>query len=345
MTPLKATVQAIRAAPPDGADGPSGPALAHALRSSGLLAACEHLAHHPDDPRLLFDCLVAIGDASLSAGRIFEGHVNAVKLLRLFGGPLDAVRDGLLHGVWGADGPAPVRIEGGVLRGQKHFASGADVLDRVIVVADAGGQPQLLLLTRDQLHGRLYPEEWHVSGMQATASGRCNLDGLPVADTVPLGEPGAYHTEPHFHGGVWRYAAVQYGAMRALARIAADQLQRRRQQDAPLQAMRLQRMLTACETARLWLLGAACTVERPGATAADVPAAVLARLVTAREAVTLLTALDEALGAASFATAHPADRIRRDLAFYLRQANPDGLALASMDAILADPALTRRWLP
>ncbi|MFC3169083.1 acyl-CoA dehydrogenase family protein [Paracoccus fontiphilus] len=334
----------IAQAPDDGADGPSGQALAAALRDSGLLAQCEALAHHPDNPRELFDALATIGRASLSAGRIFEGHVNAVKLLHLHGGPLDGVRDGLLHGIWGAEGPVPARIEDGVLRGQKLFCSGADVLDRVIVSVQAEGGLQLLLFTRDQLLGRLFPDEWQVSGMRATASGRCDLDGLAVADAVPLGRPGDYLTEPHFYGGVWRYAAVHLGAMRALAAITADQLQARNQSGAPLQAMRLHRMVTACETARLWLEQAACTVERPEATAADAEAAILGRLKTAEEAATVLALADQALGAASFATRHPADRIRRDLNFYLRQADPDGLAMGSLSRVLADPALRDRWI-
>jgi polyhydroxyalkanoate depolymerase len=61
-------------------------------------------------------------------------------------------------------------------------------------------------------------------------------------------------------------------------------------------------------------------------------------------AVALMNAMDQALGAASFATAHPADRIRRDLGFYIRQANPDGLALGAMARILQSPALRDRWI-
>ena len=180
---------------------------------------------------------------------------NAVKLLRLHGGPTEGIAQGDLLGVWGADGPDPAHIRNGVLHGQKLFASGADVLDRVIVaVKHPDGRPLLVLLRRDQLQGRLFPQEWAVSGMKATASGRCDLEGLVVADAILLGGPGDYQREPHFQGGVWRYAAVQLGAMQALAAIAADQLQRRGRADAPLQAQRLRRMMTACETARLWLM-------------------------------------------------------------------------------------------
>ena len=334
----------IADAVPDGADGPSGPALAAALRDSGLLAECLTLAHHPRDPLVLFDALQRVGGANLSAGRLFEGHVNAVKLLMLHDDPTAPVAQGALYGIWGADGPDPARIEGSVIRGQKLFASGADVLAHMIVTVRSDAGLHLLIFARDQLDGRLFPGEWDMSGMKATASGRCDLDGLAVAEAVTLGAPDAYLTEPHFHGGVWRYAAVQLGAMRRLTALTADQLRARGQQDAPLQAMRLHRMITACETARLWLAQGACRVERPGATAADAQTAILARLRTTDEAVALLANMDQALGAASFATAHPADRIRRDLGLYLRQAAPDALALSSVDRILADPDLHRRWI-
>ncbi|WP_169053389.1 acyl-CoA dehydrogenase family protein [Falsirhodobacter xinxiangensis] len=337
---IRGAAELVAAAAPE-----SGLALADALRAGGLLPECATLAHHAQDPARLMRALVAIGRANMSAGRIFEGHVNAVKLLHLFGAPLDDVRAGLLFGIWGADGPDPARIEGDRLRGAKLFASGADVLDRMIVTVRLDNQPQLLLLRRDQLEGRLFPKEWDVSGMKATASGRCNLEGLSLSEAVPLGTPGDYLTEPHFQGGVWRYAAVQLGAMQALTAITAAQLAKRGQQNAPLQSLRLRRMVTACETARLWLLQAARAVERPAATPADAEAAILARLVTADEATALMAAMDQALGAASFATAHPADRIRRDLTFYIRQANPDALGQSAMDRILSNSARMERWIP
>ena len=129
---------------------PSGATLVSVLRDSGLLAASQTLAHHPSDPLQLMDALVCVGRADLSAGRLFEGHVNAVKLLHLHGGPLDAVEQGLLHGIWGADGPDPVRLEDGILTGQKLFASGADVIDRVIVTARSDAGLHLLMFRRDQ---------------------------------------------------------------------------------------------------------------------------------------------------------------------------------------------------
>ena len=82
----------------------------------------------------------------------------------------------------------------------------------------------------------------------------------------------------------------------------------------------------------------------PQALTMSAETAILARLVTAEAAVAVMNDVDQALGAASFATTHPVDRIRRDLSFYIRQADPDGLGHAATERILASPALRQRWL-
>ncbi|MCJ8139953.1 acyl-CoA dehydrogenase family protein [Falsirhodobacter halotolerans] len=343
---IPATMARLTALPADGADGPSGPSLVGALRDGGALAWAAGMAHEPSDPLALAEALAAIGAESLSAGRLFEGHVNALKLIRLYGdgADLDAARRGALFGIWGADGPNPVRICGDHLHGTKLFASGADMVDRIIVTARTEAGPQLLLLRREMLRDRLFPEEWQVSGMCATASGRCDLDGVPLDQATPLGVPGDYLQEPYFHGGVWRYAAVQMGAMRRLTQATIRQLRARGQTEAPLQALRLRYMLTACETARLWVQRAAIRCEAAAAMPEAADDAILARLVVADLAEEVLRHMDHALGAASFLRGHEVERIRRDLGFYLRQANPDGLSQTAIQRLVSDPARLDGWL-
>ncbi|MBM9596241.1 acyl-CoA dehydrogenase family protein [Roseitranquillus sediminis] len=342
---------------PPGEDEPPMAPLIAVLRGEGLLQSCapsdaggQGLAHHPDEPHVLLEALAAVGGANLSVGRLFEGHVNAVKLVALLAtGParrrwLTDAANGRLFGVWGADGPVPVTLEGERLRGQKLYASGADLLDRAVVTArDPAGEVVLIVLPAERLQGRLHPGEWSMTGMQATASGRCDLEGVEVNACDRLGAPGDYLREPHFQGGVWRYAAVQLGAMRTILGAAVDQLRRRGHEAAPLQVARLRRMTVACETARLWLTSAAREVEQPGAPPSAAAASILARLVVADEATALLAAADAALGAASFSTSHPVERVRRDLLVYLRQANPDALESAAMATLLGDDCLARRW--
>jgi alkylation response protein AidB-like acyl-CoA dehydrogenase len=281
--------------------------------------------------------------------------VNALKLVAIHAEGearsrlLGVARSGGLFGVWGAEGPHPVRLaptgDGRLeLTGEKLFASGADTVDVAVVTAKStDGTTLLVALPTSTLAGRLFPGEWSVSGMKATASGRCNLDGVRIDPNDLLGGPDAYFREPWFEGGVWRYAAVQLGGMYAIAGHAADQLRARRQATAPLQAARLRRMVTACETARLWVASAALATEAPAAQPATARVAVLARLEVAEAAVRLLQLADEAMGAASFALAHPAERVRRDLQLYLRQADPDGMGQRAMERILDDAGERSRW--
>ena len=89
--------------------------------------------------------------------------------------------------------------------------------------------------------------------------------------------------------------------------------------------------------------GAAGDVERPDAGPEATQISILARLKVSEEAARIIALVDEALGAASFATAHPAERVRRDLQFYMRQANPDGMGQGAMERIINDPEQRRRW--
>lgn len=341
---------------------PDGKAIAEALRAGGLLVACLPpaeggfgLAHWPERPVVLLEALISAGRANLSAGRLFEGHVNAVKLFSLYASDelkadvFEIVRRGGLLAVWGADGPAKVTLNDVkpsvlTLSGEKVFASGMDCAAvAVVTAADHEQNTILVTLPTDGLRNRLFPSEWRVSGMKATASGRCDLEGVKVSPRAVIGRAGDYSREPHFHGGVWRYAAVQLGGMQALARATVQQLKERNQIRSPIQAMRLRKIITACETAKLWLKAAAEEIEQPDAGPRAVPTSILARLSVGTVASQLIALVDEALGAASFCTDHPAERMRRDLQFYMRQAAPDALGQLALEQIIATEELRKKW--
>lgn len=293
------------------------------------------------------DVLRVLGRANLAVARLYEGHVNAVKLVMVYGAPATqaqvgrAVRDGALMGVWGADGARPVtiRIAGDRVRldGGKRFASGLGLVSLAVISgADADGATRLVVAPVDD-PGRADLSTWRVSGMRATASGDFDPSGLSLDGDALLGGPDAYHREPHFQGGVWRYAAAQLGGIEALVEAMRIELAARGRLSDPHQAARFARGAMACETARLWVRDAALTVEAPGAPPNSATRSMLARLVVERAASETMTDVDRALGAASFFTDHPVERLRRDLVFYLRQAAPDGALHASAVALAARP--------
>ncbi len=318
------------------------------LRAAGLLCAPLSLAEggiglcwHAGAVTQGMDVLRLLGRANLAVARLFEGHVNAVKLVMLYGAPqtqervAQAVRSGALMGVWGADGACPltVRINGDriLLNGTKRFASGLGLVSlAVLSMTDEQGANRLIVVPSDDPY-RADAAGWQVCGMRATASGLFDASGLVLHSHSLLGEPDAYYREPHFQGGVWRYAAAQLGGIESLVEAMRVDLAARGRLDDPHQAARFARAVIACETARLWVHKAAKTVEAAGAAPDTATRSVLARLVVERAAVETMTEVDRALGTAAHFTSHPVERLRRDLGFYLRQAAPDdALHAASM---------------
>ncbi len=180
--------------------------------------------------------------------------------------------------------------------------------------------------------------------MRATASGSFTFDGMDVPVSRILGDSDAYMREPHFEGGVWRYAAVQLGGLEALTEIARRHVRDRKLIGDGIFARRLADLAIGCETGRLWIDSACRRVEAAGAGQSEVAYVLLAREAVERASVEGMTIVDRLIGAAGFFATHPADRIRRDLLFYLRQANLDGKSHAAARSYAAsDAAVGDMW--
>ncbi len=195
-----------RAAAADRGEATLAPDLA-ALQDAGILAAVVAHTGVGGDTAAGVRLLRRIGRASLSVGRIVEGHANALRLIQLYGTAQQRSAFGMIaeqggiFGVWGAEGREPVTFTetkggSGVLTGAKTFCSGLGLLSVALVPVQTAAGPLLLLHPIDE-PGRADASVWKVSGMRATASGRYDLTGV-VADT--LGQPGDYLREPHFEG-------------------------------------------------------------------------------------------------------------------------------------------------
>ena len=373
----RALLPAIRAAADDPGAADHGPARAMALlRDAGLLVAAlpeaaggEGVGTSPHTAHDTATLLRRLGRADLSAARLFEGHVNAIKLIALHGGDevrgraFDLVRAGGLLGVWGADDGAPVRLESnetgdgggdkggdgdkagdgrsdawGRLAGAKRYASGLGLVDAAIVTVTAPDGPRMVLVdARDT--DRQRPERWTATAMRATRSGVHDLTGIEVAAADLIGPPGALSTEPWFEGGIWRYAAAHVGGAEALVQATLDLLAASGRAGDPHQAARLGRALALTDSARRMVEACAVLVETtdpadPAATDRAVSHALLTRALVEDACVEVLALAERALGMIAHDAAAPVDRIRRDLSLYLRQAAPDGKLMRAVATLV-----------
>lgn len=297
----------------------------------GQSGALGKLSRPGVDPRARVALLRRIGRASLSVGRLAEGHMNALRLIEVYGTPeqqrrhMAAAGFGQIFGVWGADGSQPVRITGAEgdqlqLTGSKRFASGLGTVGTVVLTAPSPAGTRLLIADVTD-RARADNSVWDTSGMRATASGCYDFDGV-IAE--PLGQPGDYQCEPHFHGGVWRYAAVQVGGLEALAEQVRQVITGFGDAATQVQLHRLARLATLAHCARLVVEDAAIQAEADAAGDEAVSLSLAAREAVEQACLEGIALADRALGARSFATGQTAERVRRDLAFFLRQADLDG---------------------
>lgn len=272
--------------------------------------------------------LQKLGAANLSVGRLAEGHVNALRLIDLYGSAAQkalarsAAAKGELFGVWGAEGKTPVSIQQNddgraVLQGEKRFCSGLGIVRHAIVTAACADGVQLVLIAADAA-ARHDVSSWRTSGMRATASGSFNMNGLEGAT---VGEVGDYIKEPHFEGGIWRYCALHSGALGYLSEALSRQLRQRGEPSAQ-QASRLVEMHRLAQTARLWVEHAAeCIENSPHPT---VETSLLAREAVEDACLRGIAIIERAFGTSAFMQGEPVERVIRDLSFFLRQANLDG---------------------
>lgn len=308
--------------------------------------------------REVFDWLAALGGIDLGTARLFEGHLNALQIVALYGTPeqqarvLGVVGEGGLLGVWGAEGADPVRLSeddtgGGVLSGAKRYASGAGLIHTALVPItepEAGVMHLLLLDVREP--ARVDLSSFDMRGMRRSISGTYRFDGVHVAPSDRVGAPDDYRREPFFVGGIWRCAAAQLGAIEAITRGIAEELGRTARDGHPLQMSRIGKAIVAARTARLWVEDAAARVEEgqvageprkdAGVIATAVALSAYGRLVTEEAAMTVIDLCERGLGLASFAHGHPMEASSRDLSVYIRQANPDAVLLQHGRVLAAD---------
>lgn len=310
------------------------------LAERGWLTAClprrwggEGWGCEPVGTHDAFDALRALGRGNLSLARLFEGHMNAVKLIVLYGTEASAremtaaVNAGALLGVWGADEPEdPLKIERRgdrvALQGAKRFASGLGLVSRAVVTAPTPEGPQLLVVPANDPERCDY-SVWSMGGMRATQSGRCDFTGVQVGADALIGAPGDYLREPYFEGGIWRYCAAHLGAAEALYDAMLTQLTDRNRAQEANQQRRIVASAIALESARLWLERASEEVEAPGAPPEKSTLSLLARETTEDACRRVADNVERALGMDAHLEGSFIHRTNRDLRLFLCQAAPD----------------------
>ncbi|MDJ0364994.1 acyl-CoA dehydrogenase family protein [Hymenobacter sp. H14-R3] len=311
----------------------------------------------------LLQALYHVGRGNLAVGRLWEGHVNALLLIRCFGSTAQLARAaadaraGHVFGVWNTENPAEgVHLEMRPmvpghyrLRGAKTFASGSGHITRPVLT---GALPdnqgwQLVLLRADQQPPQLDRSFWRPLGMRATASFRADFTGLEIGPDNLVGQPNDYYRAPWFGGGAARFAAVQLGGAAAVLDETRRFLRRLGRTDDPYQRQRLGELLALHETGQRWLRGAAEHAALPTTAADPLPPARLAALtayVNAFRGTTediclqTLRLAERCVGARGLLQPEPFERLHRDLTHYLRQPAPDG-ALADVGRFALDSDL------
>jgi hypothetical protein len=330
---------------PEGADEfPSEPI--EALRRLGVLAAPLAVAEGglgwgADGGGMigLHDALRLIGYGNLVVGRLYEAHVNAIRLIQLYGRPdmvaamaMD-VRHGHLFGLWVSPSTDPARLSGNPpflnLAGMHEYCSAAGFATRALVTAcdEACGERMLVIDTaRVRVDGAASAR---LHGMRASATRPVRFD-QNVAPGDLVGNPGDYLREPEFSIGAWRTCAVTAGGLQALVDEAVRQLKTRDRAGAPAQRMRIGEMLIAAQTAAMWSRAVAIRLDAaPAGSDAVLGFVNLARTAIEAASLRVIPLVQRSLGLACMTEQNLAEAQMRDLATYLRQpAADDALAQA-----------------
>lgn len=291
-----------------------------------------------------------VGRASLPLGRLWEGHVNALRLLQRYGAPDQvraAARDagtGMLFAVWNTEAPgeAPLAIgPDGRLLGRKVLCSGASHVPRALVTARDAARPEApprMLLVPLAPGERADLASWTATGMRASATGAVDFTGIRVTPEMVVGAPGDYARQPDFSAGAWRFAAVHCGGIEAVLGALRDHHRRTGRGADPHQAARLGQAAIAAATARLWVEAAAARAEAAHADEHAVAFVNLARLAVERAGLEAVELAQRSVGLQAFLRPHPLERLCRDLGTYLRQPAPDRALAEAAGHVLAAAA-------
>ncbi|MDQ3062124.1 MAG: acyl-CoA dehydrogenase family protein [Acidobacteriota bacterium] len=301
----------------------------------------------------MLQLLKHFGRGNLVVGRVYEGHYNALLLLKLFGTKeqfqkyaKEIVEDNKIFGVWNTEAGDGVKIEplGSDkyrLEGAKTFATGVDFVSRPFVngVLPDGGW-QMCVVPLEKVETKVDASWWQPMGMKSTRSFRVDFSGVELTENDLIGKAGDYYCQPYFSGGAVRFAAVQLGAAETIFDETRKYLRELNRTGDPFQQMRLGEMAIAVEGGNLWLAGAARKFDEYEKNSTEEASekflayANMMRTAVAEICETMMNLCVKCVGARGLNKPYHFERIIRDLTIYLRQPAPDASLAAVGDYVL-----------
>lgn len=265
--------------------------------------------------------LARVAGCDLSLAKLYEGHTDALAILAECGAAHHAGEG--IWGVWAAEPPdARTHIiaqhgERVRLQGRKAWCSGALQIDRALVTAWEGDQPQLVAIELSDPSQRIQVEHWQAVGMASTSSVTLELDNSPG---LAIGTPGQYLARPGFWQGGAGIAACWYGAAQALAQYLREHC--RKPRPDPHADAHLGAVDAALFGARAALRECAAWIDQhPRDDASLQVRRTRAQVEQAVEQV--IHHVGRALGATPFCRSGHFARLSADLPVYLRQSHAE----------------------
>lgn len=266
-----------------------------------------------------FAVLTALGEANLTAARVFEAHTDALAILAE-ADQQDDTTAAMTFGVFASDGPdgrLHAVTDGGGFRldGVKHWCSLGSVLDAALVTAHVSGGRQLFQVDlRDPSITAESATGWVARGLRTVTSTSLRFDRTPAQ---PVGDVDWYLTRPGFSWGGIGVSACWYGGALGLRRTMKAA---KRPPLDPISALAFGSVDAQLFAAGAVLERAAATIDRGDSNRAEAELLALrVRAVVAEAAEQALRHIGHALGPAPLAFNEEHARRAADLTLYLRQ--------------------------
>ena len=315
------------------------------IAEAGLLKnSAANTENYPVKTASTLQLLKKVGSANLAVGRIYEGHVNALQLIELYGNEKQKAHwfrevnvEKKLFSVWNTQSDDGIKIQDlgdGFYRleGSKTFCSGSGWIHRPLITGemisvDKKGWQMCIIPTENVKPIKADSSFWKPLGMRASASFKMDFTGLEIQEKDLLGTPDSYYQQPNFSGGAIRFAAVQLGGAEAVLSETQSFLRMLGRTDDAFQRARIAEMAYLIESGNLWLNQAGNNLDKwlkqPDSKEKIIAYAGMVRTAIAEICTRVMHLSEQCVGARGLMRPNPLERIHRDLTFYLRQPAPD----------------------